>query len=68
MVTLLQDYISFLECAETDTDFIQLQGDNYYMPRTIVLPEEWEGFDHVYQIHCPLLSLDKATRDVSEEK
>lgn len=62
MVTLLQDYIDFLKNAETEVH--QHHPKNYHLPSEIVLPEEWAEFDHAYQLHCPNLSLDNATRDV----
>lgn len=65
MMTLLQDYINFLTDAEADATCDKSHMENYHLPSEVVLPEEWAGFDHVYQLHCPNLSLDKAIRDVS---
>lgn len=65
MMTLLQDYIEFLAGTEADANSGQPNVTNYHMPSEVVLPEEWAEFDHVYQLHCPNLSLDKPIKDVS---
>ncbi|KXN86435.1 UPF0648 protein C3H5.09c [Leucoagaricus sp. SymC.cos] len=62
MIGLLQDYIELLKSAESEAH--QYHFKNYHMPSEVVLPEEWAEFDHVYQLHSPNLSLDKATRDI----
>lgn len=65
MIKLLQDYMDFLKNAETDDVLEPLQAKSYHLPSEVVLPEEWTEFDNTYQLHCPKLSLEKATRDVS---
>jgi hypothetical protein len=65
MISLLQDYIDFLRNAEADKGLEPLQAKSYHLPSEVVLPEEWTEFDNTYQLHCPRLSLEKATRDVS---
>ncbi|XP_006460255.1 hypothetical protein AGABI2DRAFT_117215 [Agaricus bisporus var. bisporus H97] len=64
MIKLLQDYMDFLKNAETDDVLEPLQAKSYHLPSEVVLPEEWTEFDNTYQLHCPKLSLEKATRDI----
>ncbi|KAF9451680.1 hypothetical protein P691DRAFT_757138 [Macrolepiota fuliginosa MF-IS2] len=64
MMTLLQDYIKFLTDVESDKTSDEPHANNYHLPSEIVLPEEWAEFDHVYQLHCPNLALDRTARDI----
>lgn len=65
MMTLLQDYVNFLKDAEVDANSDSRHTKSYHLPSEVVLPEEWTEFDHAYQLHCPNLCLERATRDVS---
>ena len=34
------------------------------MPTNIVSSDEWAEFDNVYKIHCPIVFMDSAVRNV----
>lgn len=63
MVTLLESYISHLK----DVDSADVHsGETYHLPADNVSPQEWAEFEHIYQIHFPIVFLDSAVRDVSQ--
>lgn len=69
MITLLErytQYLSSLRAPTTDTGFSGQKGsdDIYDMPTDIKLPQELGEFANVYQVHCPRINLNNATRDV----
>jgi hypothetical protein len=68
MILLVEQYIQHLlelhNSAPTVTSGNQF-GGKYAMPANIILPEELADFANVYQVHCPKIHLNNATRDVS---
>ena len=66
MITLLEGYISQLRQVDMASQASTKNGtSSYYMPADMVSPDEWAGFDNVYQVHCPQIIMDNAVRDVS---
>ena len=67
MITLLEGYITNLRQVDKASQQSSARNRNssYYMPSDMVLPEEWTGFDNVYQVHSPHIIMDNAIRDVS---
>ena len=67
MISLLEGYVNNLR--QVDMASQQTPGRNrnssYYMPSDLVTPEEWAGFDNVYQVHSPHIIMDNCIRDVS---
>ncbi|KAH9899928.1 golgi-body localization protein domain-containing protein [Cubamyces lactineus] len=65
MVTLLEGYISQLRQVDMASQASTKNGtSSYYMPADMVSPDEWAGFDNVYQVHCPQIIMDNAVRDI----
>ncbi|KAF9008973.1 golgi-body localization protein domain-containing protein [Cyathus striatus] len=67
MIALLEEYVSVLQEAEGNSEAAHSstdQNQHYHMPSDIVSPDEWAEFDNVYQIHCPNIFMDSATRDI----
>ncbi|KAF9485263.1 hypothetical protein BDN70DRAFT_871269 [Pholiota conissans] len=66
MISLLDDYISVLREVEIRPENASQRdaAGNYYIPSDIVSSDEWAEFDNVYQIHCPSIFMDSATRDI----
>ncbi|KAI0719613.1 golgi-body localization protein domain-containing protein [Cerioporus squamosus] len=65
MITLLQGYISQLEQVDkASKGTARTRNSSYYMPNDLVSPEEWAGFDNVYQVHSPHIIMDNAIRDI----
>ncbi len=65
MITLLHNYISQLEQVDkASKGTARSRNSTYYMPNDLVAPEEWAGFDNVYQVHSPHIIMDNAIRDV----
>ena len=68
MISLLEGYVNNLR--QVDMASQQTPGRNrnssYYMPADMVSPEEWAGFDNVYQVHSPHIIMDNAIRDVCD--
>ena len=68
MIALLESYISQLRQVEMASQAsARKRNSSYYMPTDLVTPEEWSGFDNVYQVHCPHIIMDNAIRDVSNQ-
>lgn len=67
MITLLESYKLQLRNIDRASQATKARSRNssYYMPTDLVTPEEWSGFDNVYQVHNPHIVLDNAIRDVS---
>ena len=67
MITLLEGYITNLRQVDKASQQSSARNRNssYYMPSDMVTPEEWTGFDNVYQVHSPHIIMDNAIRDVS---
>ena len=64
MISLLQDYVSVLQRAELSPS--ERDGEHsYYMPSDTVSPRDWKDFVNVYQVHCPKIFMNGATRDVN---
>ena len=69
MITLLERYTQHLSTLRASTANSEDSGhkasdDIYDMPADIKLPEELGEFANVYQVHCPKINLNNATRDV----
>lgn len=65
MITLLESYIAQLRQVDMASQAATRNGtSSYYMPADMVSPDEWAGFDNVYQVHSPHIILDNAIRDV----
>lgn len=69
MIALLERYTQHLSSFHVSTansgDTGQKASDDIYdMPADIQLPEELGEFANVYQVHCPKINLNNATRDV----
>ena len=65
MIKLLQNYISQLQQVDkASKGTARNRNSSYYMPNDLVTPEEWTGFDNVYQVHSPHIIMDNAIRDV----
>ncbi len=67
MITLLERYKLQLRNIDKASQATKARNRNssYYMPTDLVTPEEWSGFDNVYQVHNPHIVMDNAIRDVS---
>lgn len=66
MIKLLEGYILQLRQVDmASRGSARKRNSSYYMPTDLVSPEEWSGFDNVYQVHCPHIMMDNAIRDVS---
>jgi len=72
MITILQRYIEHLTRLNTsllsasEGKVPNPSRDLYDMPVDVAMPEELGSFANVYQVHCPKIHLDNATRDVGE--
>ncbi|TFK43439.1 golgi-body localization protein domain-containing protein [Crucibulum laeve] len=64
MVALLEEYISILRETASESGPSNESTHNYHMPSDVVSSDEWAEFDNVYQIHCPNIFMDSATRDI----
>ncbi|KAI0638130.1 golgi-body localization protein domain-containing protein [Trametes polyzona] len=65
MIKLLEGYIAQLRQVDMASQATTRHGSSsYYMPADMVSPDEWAGFDNVYQIHSPHIILDNAIRDI----
>ncbi|KAI0750742.1 golgi-body localization protein domain-containing protein [Daedaleopsis nitida] len=65
MIALLEGYIAQLRQVDmTSQTSARNRNSSYYMPTDLVMPEEWAGFDNVYQVHCPHIIMDNAIRDI----
>ncbi|KAI9001069.1 golgi-body localization protein domain-containing protein [Trametes punicea] len=65
MIALLEGYIAQLRQLDMASQASTKNGtSSYYMPVEMVSPEEWAGFDNVYQVHCPQIIMDNAVRDI----
>ncbi|OSD04190.1 hypothetical protein PYCCODRAFT_1476242 [Trametes coccinea BRFM310] len=65
MIALLEGYISQLRRVDMASQASTKGGTpSYYMPADMVSPDEWAGFDNVYQVHCPQIIMDNAIRDI----
>ena len=66
MIALLEGYISNLHRLDmaSQQSSARNRTSSYYMPSDLVTPEEWTGFDNVYQVHSPHIIMDNAIRDV----
>lgn len=60
MINLLEEYVQHSSAALNRVP----QRSSNYIPANIVLPEEIQSFVNVYQVHCPVIHLNNATRDV----
>lgn len=71
MITLLERYtnhLSLLRSASSgpsEGDYTTREGF-YDMSTDTKLPQELGEFGHVYQVHCPKITMNNTTRDVSE--
>lgn len=70
MISILERYIAHLSSlsaplSSTSGHSRKPLHDLYDMPANITLPEELGTFANVYQVHCPKIYLNNATRDVS---
>ena len=69
MITLLERYTQHLSslrasAANSGAGSHKASDDIYDMPADIQLPEQLGEFANVYQVHCPKINLNNATRDV----
>lgn len=65
MINLLEGYISQLRQVDMASQASTRNGtSSYYMPADMVSPDEWAGYDNVYQVHSPHIIMDNAIRDV----
>ncbi|KAI0677563.1 golgi-body localization protein domain-containing protein [Trametes maxima] len=65
MISLLEGYISQLRQVDMASQASTGNGtSSYYMPADMVSPDEWAGFDNVYQVHSPQIIMDNAIRDI----
>lgn len=65
MINLLEGYISQLRQVDIASQASTRNGtSSYYMPADMVSPDEWAGYDNVYQVHSPHIIMDNAIRDV----
>jgi hypothetical protein len=58
MIALLEQYVTTL--GNPDSQYTS----QYPMPTDSVSPDEWAEFDNVFQVHCPKIFMDSASRDV----
>ncbi|KAF8528944.1 golgi-body localization protein domain-containing protein [Hysterangium stoloniferum] len=70
MILLVEQYIQHLselrDSSSTATSGKQF-NDLYAMPADIMLPQEVKEFANVYQVHCPKIHLNNATRDILQQ-
>lgn len=66
MIALLERYTQRLraQIASTGESGQKVSEGIYDMPTDIKLPQELGEFANVYQVHCPKIKLNNATRDV----
>nr|VWO95170.1 Uncharacterized protein [Ganoderma boninense] len=66
MIALLESYKLQLRNIDKASQATKARNRNssYYMPTDLVTPEEWSGFDNVYQVHSPHIVMDNAIRDI----
>lgn len=62
MVNLLEEYIQH---SSATLNRLQKHSTSY-IPANITLPEDIRNFVNVYQVHCPVIHLNNATRDVGK--
>ena len=62
MIKLLEEYAAVLN--EDQTAGAESRPGSYYIATDTIPVEEWLGFEHVYQVHCPRLFLNESVRDV----
>ncbi|GJJ07408.1 hypothetical protein Clacol_001610 [Clathrus columnatus] len=63
MMGLLEDYVQHSSASLSRPP----NDPTDYIPTSIVLPEEIRHFANVYQVHCPIIHLSYATRDILRE-
>lgn len=64
MMSLLEDYVTFLRAEPRSEETSKEATQSYLMPSHTVSPAEWAEFENVYTIHCPKIYMDSAIRDV----
>lgn len=64
MIKLLEDYAAMLKEGHTAGEGAGPRPESYYIATDTVPVSEWQGFEHVYQVHCPRLFLNESVRDV----
>ena len=64
MIDLLERYAAVLKESQAAEEGEKPQTGNYYIAADTVPVSEWDGFENVYQVHCPRLFLNESVRDV----
>lgn len=64
MIRLLEEYAAVLRESHAADEGAGPRPESYYIATDTVPVSEWQGFEHVYQVHCPRLFLNESVRDV----
>ena len=64
MIKLLEEYAAVLNENQTNGEGTDPHPGSYYIATDTVPMSEWQGFENVYQVHCPRLFLNESVRDV----
>ena len=64
MIKLLEEYAAVLRENQPAEGGTESSSGSYYIATDTVPVSEWDGFENVYQVHCPRLFLNESVRDV----